>query len=269
VKRKGFTLIELLVVIAIIAILAAILFPVFAQAREKARMSSCTSNLKQIGMGIMQYVQDYDETYPCNWYVGLWPSRATGNLAYKWMDAVQPYVKNEKVFTCPSDSGIRRNYIFHRNLLATHNGTDQWGSYATNVAYWNGNPGSPPSSDVNNTKVTLAMLARPADTIWAGDANGSFQVAWPDIGQQPAITPGTPRILGFTGGGGRAFEGAWVERHQQRLNVVWCDGHVSSTNLDRMTERVPAGQPTTNAYRLLTVEDDWGGTRPSILHNEW
>src|SRR5437899_3579592 len=84
--KRAFTLIELLVVIAIIAILAAILFPVFAQAREKARQASCISNLKQIGMGIMQYVQDFDETYPCNWYVSLWPSRPAGNMAYKWMD---------------------------------------------------------------------------------------------------------------------------------------------------------------------------------------
>ena len=67
-QREGFTLIELLVVIAIIAILAAILFPVFAQAREKARQTSCTSNLKQQGTAMMMYAQDYDESYPSNWY---------------------------------------------------------------------------------------------------------------------------------------------------------------------------------------------------------
>src|SRR5262249_57575742 len=89
-RPRGFTLIELLVVIAIIAILAAILFPVFAQAREKARQSGCISNLKQIGVGIMQYVQDCDEAYPCNWYVALWPSRPNGNLAYKCMHALYP-----------------------------------------------------------------------------------------------------------------------------------------------------------------------------------
>jgi len=67
-RREGFTLIELLVVIAIIAILAAILFPVFAQAREKARQTSCTSNLKQLGTAMMMYAHDYDESYPSNWY---------------------------------------------------------------------------------------------------------------------------------------------------------------------------------------------------------
>ncbi len=83
-SKKGFTLIELLVVIAIIAILAAILFPVFAQAREKARAASCLSNLKQIGLGIMQYVQDYDETYPVS-------TRTDG---VEWSNLIQPYIKN-------------------------------------------------------------------------------------------------------------------------------------------------------------------------------
>ena len=83
-RRKGFTLIELLVVIAIIAILAAILFPVFAKAREKARTSSCQSNLKQIGLAITQYVQDYDETLP---------QRYMGAEAYSWRVCVSPYLK--------------------------------------------------------------------------------------------------------------------------------------------------------------------------------
>ena len=89
VRRKGFTLIELLVVIAIIAILAAILFPVFAQAREKARAISCTSNMKQLGLSVLMYVQDYDEMYP----MGCWD-----NWWNNWPTTVQPYVKNMQVF---------------------------------------------------------------------------------------------------------------------------------------------------------------------------
>ncbi|MCD6352263.1 MAG: DUF1559 domain-containing protein, partial [Armatimonadetes bacterium] len=89
--RRGFTLIELLVVIAIIAILAAILFPVFAKAREKARQASCMSNLKQIALGLLMYVQDYDGRFMCI-------RQGPGG----WNKNVQPYVKNWQVFVCPS-----------------------------------------------------------------------------------------------------------------------------------------------------------------------
>src|SRR5450432_3278318 len=97
-KKSGFTLIELLVVIAIIAILAAILFPVFAQAREKARAISCLSNEKQLGLGIIQYQQDYDEHNPggVNGYGG----------GAGWAGQILPYVKSLAVFRCPNDSGV-------------------------------------------------------------------------------------------------------------------------------------------------------------------
>jgi len=93
-RKSAFTLIELLVVIAIIAILAAILFPVFATARERARMTACLSNEKQIGLGLMQYVGDNDECYPCG--VG-------NSFGYGWGGQVYPYLKSTKVFACPSD----------------------------------------------------------------------------------------------------------------------------------------------------------------------
>src|SRR4028118_345515 len=109
-QKQGFTLIELLVVIAIIAILAAILFPVFAQAREKARQASCMSNMKQIGLAALAYVQDYDERTPRNWYgdMGMEATTAPGDTPerYKWMDAIQPYTKKNQVFTCPSASPL-------------------------------------------------------------------------------------------------------------------------------------------------------------------
>src|ERR1035438_4951515 len=97
-KRRGFTLIELLVVIAIIAILAAILFPVFAKAREKARTASCSNNCKQIGLAFIQYVQDYDEHYPPY-------DNDTGGAVprYGWELLIQPYIKNTQAFHCPSD----------------------------------------------------------------------------------------------------------------------------------------------------------------------
>ncbi len=115
--RKAFTLIELLVVIAIIAILAAILFPVFARARENARRTSCLSNLKQIGLGMMQYVQDYDEMYPNAYYTD-----ATGTNFW-WM-ILQPYTKSSQLFYCPStpfngeaDTPQNGNYGANRAVL--------------------------------------------------------------------------------------------------------------------------------------------------------
>jgi prepilin-type N-terminal cleavage/methylation domain-containing protein len=105
-KHTGFTLIELLVVIAIIAILAAILFPVFALAREKARQATCLSNFKQIGTGVMMYVQDWDDTYPSN-RIGHLPGGGdctTGNKKMiNWKTVTYPYVKNLDVYRCPSN----------------------------------------------------------------------------------------------------------------------------------------------------------------------
>ena len=97
-RQGAFTLIELLVVIAIIAILAAILFPVFGRARENARRSSCQSNLKQIGLGIMQYTQDYDETYPVTY------NQYVAGQYIPWNQTVQPYVKSTQLFKCPSNT---------------------------------------------------------------------------------------------------------------------------------------------------------------------
>jgi len=114
--RKGFTLIELLVVIAIIAILAAILFPVFGRARENARRSSCQSNLKQIGLGFAQYSQDYDErTVPMR----------TGGLSsiyFEWDTIVQPYIKSTQIFRCPSSTATVLTYSYSQNIAGTNGG---------------------------------------------------------------------------------------------------------------------------------------------------
>ena len=99
-QRRGFTLIELLVVIAIIAILAAILFPVFARAREKARQTSCLSNLKQLGLGLMMYTQDYDEDTPFAYSGASYPGG--GWWVGTWKERLYPYVKNYQIYQCPS-----------------------------------------------------------------------------------------------------------------------------------------------------------------------
>src|SRR4051812_41634027 len=105
-QKSAFTLIELLVVIAIIAILAAILFPVFAQAREKARMSACISNMRQIGTGLLMYVQDYDETYPYCRFHGALGTTVERNID-SWRNANLPYLKSVDVLGCPSNPNSR------------------------------------------------------------------------------------------------------------------------------------------------------------------
>lgn len=107
-RRIGFTLIELLVVIAVIAILAAILFPAFAQAREKARETTCLSNLKQIGTGVIMYLQDWDGTYPLNRLYALPGGATCGQKVLTWKTETLPYVKNIEVYRCPSNPANRQ-----------------------------------------------------------------------------------------------------------------------------------------------------------------
>jgi len=113
--RRGFTLIELLVVIAIIAILAAILFPVFAKAREKARQSSCSSNVKQIMLAVLQYAQDYDEILPGRrkQALGITPTWNCGAGWVLWVGLVDPYIKNSQVFRCPSRGTTALGYGYN------------------------------------------------------------------------------------------------------------------------------------------------------------
>ncbi|MBM3500727.1 MAG: DUF1559 domain-containing protein [Armatimonadetes bacterium] len=129
-RRTGFTLIELLVVIAIIAILAAILFPVFARAREKARQASCQSNLKQVALAHLMYAQDFDEVGTPR---DVWPGNA-GTVRYAWTGLLDPYIKNTQLFVCPSQRASRTcgtpawigagtsygyNFCFNRSAMST------------------------------------------------------------------------------------------------------------------------------------------------------
>jgi len=139
-RRTGFTLIELLVVIAIIAILAAILFPVFAQAREKARTISCLSNTKQIGLACMMYVQDYDETFFSNPWPGdcaddgYWAGAQAGQPQESWAVDIYPYVKNSQLFKCPSFTGA--TYIASYALWTCGQATGAGGFNGGNTSTW-------------------------------------------------------------------------------------------------------------------------------------
>ena len=149
--KRAFTLIELLVVIAIIAILAAILFPVFGQAREKARQSTCTSNLKQFMLGIMQYNQDFDEMMPIsisgNAQVGPVVAKANGVAEFSVAQEIYPYVKSQQVFQCPDDAGFS-SYTSANTAggFVVPNGAKVWEAYGTSYKFTKENLSMLPST---------------------------------------------------------------------------------------------------------------------------
>jgi prepilin-type N-terminal cleavage/methylation domain-containing protein/prepilin-type processing-associated H-X9-DG protein len=164
--RRGFTLIELLVVIAIIAILAAILFPVFAKAREAARQSSCLSNLKQYATASLMYVQDYDETLPHS-------ANFAGNCIDLYYLAVDPYVKNKEVPKCPSEpQAMEIAALFAPYGVPACPNTPPFVSYTVNKdIFFDGFAARP--------AVSLAAIDRPAETVMHYDGNVD------NIGRQP------------------------------------------------------------------------------------
>lgn len=202
-RAKAFTLIELLVVIAIIAILAAILFPVFAQAREKARMTACLSNLKQIGTGVMMYTQDYDETYPnCKAWGRLWTAEWVANPAnpdsLRYMpELVNPYVKNRDLWFCPSIGKRGAPFGFWGSPPG---GMDPAEANGTTYLWQHQTAGcgncSPAVGGVNVSASSLALVAGPAQAPLVHDIPYH---GW-DAG---------------TAGG----------MHSKGVNVVYADGH--------------------------------------------
>jgi len=213
--RRGFTLIELLVVIAIIAILAAILFPVFAKAREKARQSSCNSNIKQLMLGITMYQSDYAETN-CHLFLGSAPvdSGSDGIVpsGWSWRTAIQPYLKNQGILTCPSAD---------RALDMQTRHTCGWrgirGSYGYNMTNVSGRPDGQ----------SLAWFKRPAQTIALADVNccgkacfavrccisgGAQSIDWTEQNQ--------PGIFASA-----AWDGVVSTRHNEGANFGYYDGH--------------------------------------------
>jgi len=185
-NRRGFTLIELLVVIAIIAILAAILFPVFARAREKARQTSCLSNVKQIGLGYLMYFQDYDERTAIH---------RCGDAGHSYLvcthEAILPYVKNTQIFVCPSRTGQTDDRVLRPNNTRTPGG---------GVWYWD-------NMDMDSR--SLADCKTPAQKALVGDSDGVGYAAW-------RATTDTYRYY---------FQSRVQDPHNEGLNVCMYDGH--------------------------------------------
>jgi prepilin-type N-terminal cleavage/methylation domain-containing protein/prepilin-type processing-associated H-X9-DG protein len=223
-RREGFTLIELLVVIAIIAILAAILFPVFAQARDKARSASCLSNQKQLGTAMQMYAQDWDERYP-NWRTLVAKSVDNPNAKITWVENMQPYCKNKKIWVCPSDNTPG----FSQTNPATQN------SYWLNayVFRWSGySPTAPPS-------VTMAEIRYPATTIvfCDGPANDGQHV-W----------PGPPTEWCGNQPGCRASQ----ERHSGGINFSFADAHTKWFRVESLKSTViPDDSATDTVPKIL------------------
>jgi prepilin-type N-terminal cleavage/methylation domain-containing protein/prepilin-type processing-associated H-X9-DG protein len=237
-KRKGFTLIELLVVIAIIAILAAILFPVFARARENARRASCMSNLQQLGLGVMMYVQDYDEHYPRSMTVfSATCPQTTNPEGYNWLsgdlfwqEAMYPYTKSMNVAMCPSAPYI--------NYKTPSQPAPYYGSYGANemlLIYQT-------LACDKSTTVSMAAVQSPATTYMLMDSggyvnapanvtSGSHNITTPQGGYWylPGTGPGTPTNLTKAGSAWSvsALDGDFTSgRHFGGVNVAFADGHV-------------------------------------------
>ena len=233
----AFTLIELLVVIAIIAILAAILFPVFGRARENARRSSCQSNLKQIGLGFAQYTQDYDERLP---------PRRNGNDIFSWRRSLHPYVKSTQLYACPSnvnnsnfcDDSIAAN-MTSVGLSPT---TDPRFPRSYTINGTNVNIGGNPPVEFNSAQ-SLSAIPQTAQTILVSESNeGGTEFRWDSSTNRYASS-----VDGFPG-------------HLGQVNFLFVDGHVKA-----MKPRA-TGTPV----NMWTIEED-GAAPTSMLDrlNAW
>lgn len=246
--RGAFTLIELLVVIAIISLLAAILFPVFARARENARRTLCQSNLKQIGLVLMQYAQDYDE------------KMVPIGLEMRWANLTEPYAKSTQIYDCPSLPGVK----FVPDMVHTGPGSNTTSpmSYGLNEVYWqpgasNKSPNATPPVSQGNAFLTggayvtsVAQFQVPSTTVWVTDGlgtttDGAFY--WETDGN-PTLNS-SPRQLGT----GAANGAVPVERHLDTCNVLYVDGHAKAMKLEALMVRSTSNA---NVMKAFSIEDD-------------
>ena len=254
-RRKGFTLIELLVVIAIIAILAAILFPVFAQARAKARAISCISNIKQQALGMTMYAQDYDESFP-QWH---WDQSHSGgggavnnNATSLWWNAIYPYVKNVQVFSCPDDND--RHTVREDGAKGWFTNGDAINTVVgLNPAFYDARLSYGSQEPLTYDHPQLAALNRPAETLIVSDMVTSL-TGWECWDCYDPNNPNKPensyriRRAAYANGSNQPyfwtdaawkgpFQQAWDKdgRHSNGDNVGFADGHAKYRQVSRMT----------------------------------
>ena len=248
--KRGFTLIELLVVIAIIAILAAILFPVFARAREQARSASCSSNVKQILTGIKMYESDHDGNLPYSWYT------SDGRIAWTWVENVDPYIKNAQVHICPSAPRDAVTYVATAPAGTAVISTYCWPAWIKYSWYnWYGTvmfAGYPTGTagTVVNPYDVAAHSTDEADKV----AEAALLVEGYYLAYYPVA--GTRFGSAYTTGFGQ-IGNANIYRHSDGHNVGFCDGHVKfvggrnyMTNNSARTTGTYAGYPQSPFMRV-------------------
>ena len=230
--KTGFTLIELLVVIAIIALLAAILFPVFGRVREKARQTSCTSNLKQLGLAIVQYTQDNDECMPS---INVFDSSHGNWEEYSWREMIYSYVKSSQVYICPSNTSTATDYL---------------SDWVTNTHTFGGNP--PMSTDyVCNTN-----YARNANRPGKNSGDGPFaQQLTPGGTSVPVMIPqiaNPSQTIGLIENADltHSYDNLDISNSGMYANDLWA-GHASMTNYEFADGHVKAYKP----FQTLSTPD--------------
>ncbi len=250
-RPSGFTLIELLVVIAIIAILAAILFPVFQKVRENARRTACISNQKQVGLGLIQYCQDADETMP----IGNYGLNAASNP--KWMDELYPYVKSTNVFDCPDNITNSLEYVPCNNVngVCSNRAGYRFGTYGINGANYRGHTYTGDVPTHNPVGAPLSQIAAPSDTIltaeviYADSGYNNCSISWDSDIFNPTFNQTTipPSLYS------RAKPIAALA-HSGGMTVLWCDGHAKWMRGEALVA-THSIQGHDIAY-LWTIEDD-------------
>ena len=251
-KVRAFTLIELLVVIAIIAILAAILFPVFAQAKEAAKKTQCLSNVKQLGLGVNLYTADSDDVLPmaAN-FDDIGPAWFGGGQPRTWNVGIVPYIKTKlwggnTLFKCPTNE----NDFYRQFTNNPTNGNDDWAfkfsNYAMNYQYTQPNPSCADHSheDFGLSSVSITRFEAPADTVLLAEvrmsvnATGGFYpshlIDSPAGAGSNAVACsaiwgwGTPDALNIAPGSAKTYTAAFAPRHTGSGNVVFGDSHAKS-----------------------------------------